>query len=76
MKLSDTFPKEALYRVVLSMPIEVEVMATDRDAAEDDARPHAFEMLQEMIKEDTELASYELKHGITSLKVVKRKLKK
>ena len=50
MKLSDTFPKEALYRVVLSMPIEVEVMATDRDAAEDDARPHAFEMLKEMIE--------------------------
>ena len=50
MKLSDTFPKEALYRVVLSMPIEVEVMATDRDAAEDDARAHAFEMLQEMME--------------------------
>tara|TARA_Y100000310_G_scaffold205250_1_gene205602 strand:+ start:97 stop:312 length:216 start_codon:yes stop_codon:yes gene_type:complete len=50
MKLSDTFPKEALYRVVLSMPIEVEVMATDRDAAEDDARPHAFEMLQEFME--------------------------
>ena len=50
MKLKDTFPKESLFRVVLSMPIEVEVMATDRDAAEDDARPHAFEMLQEMIE--------------------------
>ena len=50
MKLSDTFPKESLFRVVLSMPIEVEVMATDRDAAEDDARPHAFEMLQEMME--------------------------
>ena len=50
MKLSDTFPKEALYKVVLSMPIEVEVMATDRDAAEDDARPHAFEMLQHLME--------------------------
>ena len=50
MKLSDTFPKESLYRVVLSMPIEVEVMATDRDAAEEDARVHAFEMLQEMME--------------------------
>ena len=50
MKLSDTFPKEALYRVVLSMPIEVEVMAENRDVAEDDARAHAFEMLKEMIE--------------------------
>ena len=49
MTVKDTFPKEALYRVVLSMPIEVEVMATDRDAAEDDARPHAFEMLQDFM---------------------------
>ena len=32
------------------MPIEVEVMAADRDAAEDDARAHAFEMLQEMME--------------------------
>jgi len=50
MKLSDTFPKESLFRVVFNMPIEVEVMATDRDAAEDDARAHAFEMLQEMME--------------------------
>ena len=50
MKLKDTFPKESLFRVVLSMPVEVEVMATDRDAAEDDARAHAFEMLKEMIE--------------------------
>ena len=48
--LRDTFPKESLFRVVLSMPIEVEVMAENRDAAEDDARPHAFEMLKEMIE--------------------------
>jgi len=49
MKIIDTLPKEALYRVVLSMPIEVEVMAEDRDAAEDDARGHAFEMLQHLM---------------------------
>ena len=35
---------------MLSMPIEVEVMAENRDAAEDDARPHAFEMLKEMME--------------------------
>jgi hypothetical protein len=50
MKLRDTFAKEALYRVVLSMPIEVEVMAANRDEAEDDARSHAFEMLKEMME--------------------------
>ena len=50
MKLKDTFPKESLFRVVLSMPVEVEVMAENRDAAEEDARAHAFEMLQEMIE--------------------------
>ena len=50
MKLSDTFPKESLFRVVLSMPVEVEVMAENRDAAEDDARSHAFEMLKEMME--------------------------
>jgi hypothetical protein len=49
MKLKDTFPKESLYRVVLSMPIEVEVMAKSRDEAEDDARPHAFEILKDFI---------------------------
>jgi hypothetical protein len=49
MKMSDTLPKKALYRVVLSMPIEVEVEAESRDEAEDEARPHAFEMLQEMM---------------------------
>ena len=48
--IRDTFPKESLFRVVLSMPIEVEVMATDRDAAEDDARSHAFEMLKGMME--------------------------
>ena len=50
MTIKDTFPKESLYRVVLSMPVEVEVMAADRDAAEDDARAHAFEMLKEMLE--------------------------
>jgi len=50
MKLSDTFPKESLFRVVFNMPIEVEVMAENRDDAEDDARAHAFEMLQEMME--------------------------
>jgi hypothetical protein len=49
MKLSDTFPKKAPYRVVLAMPIEVEVMAADRDEAEDEARPHAFEVLQQLM---------------------------
>ena len=48
--IKDTFPKESLFRVVLSMPVEVEVMAENRDAAEDDARAHAFEMLQEMME--------------------------
>ena len=50
MKMKDTFPRKALYRVVLSMPIEVEVEAESGDAAEDDARAHAFEMLQEMME--------------------------
>ena len=50
MKLSDTFRKKALFRVVLAMPIEIEVEAENRDEAEDDARPHAFEMLKEMIE--------------------------
>ena len=49
MTLKDTLPKEALYRVVLSMPIEVEVMAPSRDEAEDEARGHAFEMLQHLM---------------------------
>ena len=48
--IRDTFPRESLFRVVLSMPIEVEVMAENRDAAEDDARPHAFEMLQDFME--------------------------
>ena len=48
--IKDTFPKEALYRVVLSMPIEVEVMAEDRDAAEDAGRALAFEMLQHLME--------------------------
>ena len=61
MKLSDTFPKEALYRVVLSMPIEVEVMAKTRDEAEDEARPHAFEMLKEMMEaRDIDAIAFEL----------------
>ena len=49
MKLSDTFGPSN-YRVVLSMPIEVEVMAKSRDEAEDEARPYAFEVLQDMMK--------------------------
>jgi hypothetical protein len=49
MKIIDTFPKKALYRVVLSMPIEVEVEAESRDQAEDEARPHAFEMLKDLM---------------------------
>jgi hypothetical protein len=49
MKVRDTLPKKALYRVVLSMPIEVEVEAESRDQAEDDARPHAFEMLKDFM---------------------------
>ena len=50
MKLSDTFPKKNLYRIVLAMPIEVEVEAESRDEAEDEARPHAFEMLKDFIE--------------------------
>ena len=49
MKLSDTFPKKSLYRIVLATPIEVEVEAESRDEAEDEARPHAFEMLKDFI---------------------------
>ena len=50
MRLKDTFPRESLFRVAFNMPIEVEVMAENRDDAEDDARAHAFEMLQEMME--------------------------
>ena len=49
MKLSDTFPKKSLYRIVLAMPIEVEVEAVSRYEAEDEAWPHAFEMLQDFM---------------------------
>ena len=49
MTVRDILPKKAPYRVVLAMPIEVEVMAADRDEAEDEARPHAFEVLQQLM---------------------------
>ena len=59
--IKDTFPKESLFRVVLSMPIEVEVMAEDRDAAEDEARPLAFEMLQQLMNaRDLDANEFEL----------------
>ena len=60
MKLSDTFGPSN-YRVVLSMPIEVEVMAKSRDAAEDEARPLAFEMLQQLMNaRDLDANEFEL----------------
>ena len=41
------YPK--VYKVTLVMPIEVEVMANDRDEAEDKARPEAYDILTDMI---------------------------
>ena len=41
------YPK--VYKVTLAMPIEVEVMANDRDEAEDKARPEAYDILTDMI---------------------------
>ena len=41
------YPK--VYKVTLAMPIEVEVVANDRDEAEDLARPEAYDILTDMI---------------------------
>ena len=43
----DMYPK--VYKVTLAMPIEVEVMANDRDEAEDKARPEAYDILTDLI---------------------------
>ena len=48
MKMKDTF-EQKVYKVTLAMPIEVEVVADDRDDAEDKARPEAYDILTDMI---------------------------
>jgi len=61
-------------------PTEVETLLGDSSLARSELNWNpkiSFdEMLQEMIEEDSQLAKYEIEHGISSLKVVKRKLKK
>jgi hypothetical protein len=49
MKLSDTFPPKR-YKVTLGYPIEVVVTADTRTAAEDEARPYALEILEDLFK--------------------------
>jgi len=48
MTVKDTFAPK-VYKVTLAMPIEVEVVAGDRDEAEDRARPEAYDILTDMI---------------------------
>ena len=48
MKLSDTFAPK-VYKVTLAMPIEVEVVADNRDDAERDARPEAYDILTDLM---------------------------
>ena len=47
MKLSDTFPPKQ-YKVTLGYPIEVVVQASDKYEAEDEARPYALDILQDI----------------------------
>ena len=53
------YPK--VYKVTLAMPIEVEVIAADRDQAEDKARPEAYDILTDlMLANDLNGGEFEL----------------